>query len=108
MRNPDPQSVEPIVAIPLTRNSVRTFSQPTLRQVPGSEVQYRYGKADSEAVHPGAIRRDGAEKHAEMKQRLDTVDANNLKALALLEAYLPHAKTPALLPALRAEILTTQ
>ena len=49
------------------------------------------------ASYLAAIRRDGAEKHAEMKQRLDTVDANNLKALALLEAYLPHAKTPTLL-----------
>jgi len=49
------------------------------------------------ASYLAAIRRDGVEKHAEMKQRLDTVDANNLKALALFEAYLPHAKTPALL-----------
>jgi hypothetical protein len=42
------------------------------------------------------IRRDGVAKHADMKQRLDTLAENNTTIVALIKAYAPHAKTSAL------------
>ena len=39
------------------------------------------------------IRRDGIAKHADMKQRLDTLAENNTTIVALIKAYAPHAKT---------------
>jgi hypothetical protein len=41
------------------------------------------------------IRRDGVAKHADMKQRLDTLAENNTAIVTLIKAYAPHAKTPA-------------
>jgi hypothetical protein len=41
------------------------------------------------------IRVDGVAKHAEMKQRLDRLAENNSAILALINVYLPHAKTAA-------------
>jgi hypothetical protein len=41
------------------------------------------------------IRRDGIPKHADMKQRLDTLAENNTAIVTLIKAYSPHAKTPA-------------
>jgi hypothetical protein len=41
------------------------------------------------------IRRDGVPKHAEMKQRLDTLAENNTSIVTLIKAYAPHAKTQA-------------
>ncbi len=41
------------------------------------------------------IRRDGVARHADMKQRLDTVAENNTTIVALVIAYAPHAKTSA-------------
>jgi hypothetical protein len=41
------------------------------------------------------IRRDGVAKHADMKQRLDSLAENNTAIVTLIKAYLPHAKTPA-------------
>jgi hypothetical protein len=38
------------------------------------------------------IRRDGVAKHADMKQRLDTLAENNTMIVALIKAYAPHAK----------------
>jgi long-subunit fatty acid transport protein len=40
------------------------------------------------------IRRDGVPKHADMKQRLDTLAENNTAIVTLLKVYAPHAKTP--------------
>jgi hypothetical protein len=40
-----------------------------------------------------AIRADGVAKHADRKQRLDQLAENNSAILALLNVYLPHAKT---------------
>jgi hypothetical protein len=39
------------------------------------------------------IRRDGVAKHADMKQRLDQFAENNTTIVALINAYLPQAKT---------------
>jgi hypothetical protein len=41
------------------------------------------------------IRRDGVPKHADMKQRLDTLAENNTAIVTLIKAYAPRAKTPA-------------
>ncbi len=41
------------------------------------------------------IRRDGVAKHADMKQRLDTLAENNTGIVTLIKAYSPRAKTPA-------------
>jgi 23S rRNA U2552 (ribose-2'-O)-methylase RlmE/FtsJ len=41
------------------------------------------------------IRRDGVAKHADMKQRLDTLAENNAATVTLIKAYSPRAKTPA-------------
>jgi len=41
------------------------------------------------------IRHDGIAKHADMKQRLDTLAENNTSVVALIKAYAPHAKTAA-------------
>jgi hypothetical protein len=41
------------------------------------------------------IRRDGVPKHADMKQRLDTLAENNTSIVTLIKAYAPHAKTQA-------------
>lgn len=41
------------------------------------------------------IRRDGLSKHADMKQRLDTLAENNTEIVTLIKAYAPNAKTPA-------------
>jgi hypothetical protein len=41
------------------------------------------------------IRRDGVAKHADMKQRLDTLAENNTAIVTLIKAYSPHVKTPA-------------
>jgi hypothetical protein len=41
------------------------------------------------------IRRDGVAKHADMKQRLDTLAENNTAIVTLIKAYSPRAKTPA-------------
>jgi hypothetical protein len=41
------------------------------------------------------VRRDGVAKHADMKQRLDTLAENNTAIVTLIKAYSPHAKTPA-------------
>jgi hypothetical protein len=41
------------------------------------------------------VRRDGIAKHADMKQRLDTLAENNTAIATLIKAYSPHAKTPA-------------
>jgi hypothetical protein len=41
------------------------------------------------------IRRDGLSKHADMKQRLDTLAENNTEIVTLIKAYVPNAKTPA-------------
>jgi hypothetical protein len=43
----------------------------------------------------GKIRRDGVAKHADMKQKLDTLAANNTAIVTLIKAYAPHAKTAA-------------
>ncbi len=39
------------------------------------------------------IRRDGVAKHADMKQRLDTLAENNTAIVTLIKAYAPLAKT---------------
>jgi hypothetical protein len=41
------------------------------------------------------IRRDGVPKHADMKQKLDTLAENNTAIVTLIKAYAPQAKTPA-------------
>jgi len=41
------------------------------------------------------IRRDGVPKHADMKQRLDTLAENNTAIVTLIKAYAPLSKTPA-------------
>jgi hypothetical protein len=41
------------------------------------------------------IRRDGVQKHADMKQRLDALAENNTALVTLVKAYTPHARTPA-------------
>jgi hypothetical protein len=41
------------------------------------------------------IRRDGVAKHADMKQRLDSLAEINTAVVTLIKAYAPHAKTPA-------------
>jgi hypothetical protein len=41
------------------------------------------------------IRRDGVPKHADMKQKLDTLAENNTSIVTLIKAYAPHAKTTA-------------
>lgn len=41
------------------------------------------------------IRRDGVPKHADMKQRLDTLAENNTAIVTLIGAYAPYAKTSA-------------
>lgn len=41
------------------------------------------------------IRRDGVPKHADMKQRLDTLAEGNTAIVTLVKAYAPHAQTPA-------------
>jgi hypothetical protein len=40
------------------------------------------------------IRRDGVAKHADMKQRLDTLAENNTAIVTLIKAYVSHAKSP--------------
>lgn len=40
------------------------------------------------------IRRDGIAKHADVKQKLDTLAENNTAIVTLIKAYAPHAKTP--------------
>jgi hypothetical protein len=44
------------------------------------------------------IRRDGVPKHADMKQKLDSLAENNTAIVTLIEAYAPSAKTPAFVP----------
>jgi hypothetical protein len=44
------------------------------------------------------IRRDGVAKHADMKQRLDTLAENNTAIVTLIKAYAPRARTPAFVP----------
>jgi hypothetical protein len=44
------------------------------------------------------IRRDGVAKHADMKQRLDTLAENNTAIVTLVKAYAPHAQTTAFTP----------
>jgi long-subunit fatty acid transport protein len=41
------------------------------------------------------IRRDGVPKHADMKQKLDTLAENNTAIVTLIKAHSPHATTPA-------------
>jgi hypothetical protein len=41
------------------------------------------------------IRRDGVPKHADMKQKLDTLAENNTAIVTLIKAHASHAKTPA-------------
>jgi len=41
------------------------------------------------------IRRDSVAKHAEMKQKLDTLAENNTAIVTLIKAYAPQATTPA-------------
>jgi hypothetical protein len=40
------------------------------------------------------IRRDGVVKHADMKQKLDSLAENNTAIVTLIKAYAPQAKTP--------------
>ena len=40
------------------------------------------------------IRRDGVPKHADMKQKLDTLAKNNTAIVTLIKPYAPQAKTP--------------
>ena len=47
------------------------------------------------AAYLTKIRRDGVARHADMKQRLDQLAANNTAIVTLLQAYAPHAATPA-------------
>jgi hypothetical protein len=47
------------------------------------------------ASYLATIRRDGVAKHADMKQRLDTLAENNTAIVTLIKAYSPQAKTPA-------------
>jgi hypothetical protein len=44
------------------------------------------------------IRRDGVPRHADMKQKLDTLAENNAAIVTLIKVYAPQAKTPALVP----------
>ncbi len=44
------------------------------------------------------IRRDGVVKHADMKQKLDTLAENNTAIVTLIKAYAPSAKKPAFVP----------
>jgi hypothetical protein len=44
------------------------------------------------------IRRDGVPKHADMKQKLDTLAENNTAIVTLIKAYAPQAKKPAFVP----------
>lgn len=44
------------------------------------------------------IRRDGVPKHADMKQRLDSLAENNTAIVTLIKAYAPQAKTPVFVP----------
>ncbi|GAC1421377.1 MAG: hypothetical protein NVSMB6_23050 [Burkholderiaceae bacterium] len=41
------------------------------------------------------IRRDGVAKHADMKQRLDTLAETNTAIVTLIKTYVPYAKTTA-------------
>ena len=47
------------------------------------------------ASYLARIRADGVAKHADMKQRLDRLAENNAAIVALINVYLPHAKTRA-------------
>jgi hypothetical protein len=47
------------------------------------------------ASYLAKIRRDGVPKHADMKQRLDTLAENNTAIVTLIKAYSSQAKTPA-------------
>jgi hypothetical protein len=44
------------------------------------------------------IRRDGVPKHADMKQKLDSLAENNTTIVTLIKVYAPSAKTPAFVP----------
>jgi hypothetical protein len=44
------------------------------------------------------IRRDGVAKHADMKQKLDSLAENNTAIVTLIKTYAPSAKTPAFVP----------
>ncbi len=44
------------------------------------------------------IRRDGVPKHADMKQKLDTLAENNTAIVTLIKAYAPSARKPAFVP----------
>jgi len=52
------------------------------------------------------IRRDGVAKHADMKQRLDTLAENNTAIVTLVKAYVPQAKTPAFTAVKRSKSVT--
>jgi hypothetical protein len=47
------------------------------------------------ASYLAKIRADGVPKHADTKQRLDTLAENNVAIVTLIKAYSPGAKTPA-------------
>jgi hypothetical protein len=44
------------------------------------------------------IRRDGVPKHADMKQKLDSLAENNTAIVTLIKAYAPEARRPAFVP----------
>jgi hypothetical protein len=46
-------------------------------------------------MYLATICRDGVARHADMKQRLDTLAENNTAIVTLFKAYAPHAKTAA-------------
>lgn len=51
--------------------------------------------SDILASYLAKIRADGLPKHADFKQRLDQLAENNSAIVALIDVYLPHAKTAA-------------
>jgi hypothetical protein len=57
----------------------------------------RFAEKDSGILESylAKTRRDGVAKHADMKQRLDTLAENNTAIVTLIKAYSPRAKTPA-------------
>jgi hypothetical protein len=47
------------------------------------------------ASYLGKVRRDGVGPHAQVRQRLDQLADNNVAIMALAQAYVPYARSPA-------------
>ena len=60
----------------------------------------RFAEKDSGILESylAKIRRDGVPKHADMKQKLDSIAENNTAIVTLIKAYAPTAKTAGFVP----------